>query len=599
MSEISEEIKEKVIGPFKTKTRFIEFVSLRGNVNFITDEAFIQGKFLSGLDIDDVKFKLTICDEGTVNLEEVGDGNRTTEEQRGRLVDVIFDKEIIPYGKSMVVYGIDFESVTELRGKTIPLYLSVEYQTPIARLASLFEDEVEMTEEQESKLDSLLSFFDEDELEIEPEIEPTKTIDPEPVSEVIDIEESIESDYQRRTRETFESMKIEKIKELKTRIEQQSKEVSRYENEKFQTDKKIQEAKSDIELLISRLESMEPTLEPNGYYFFVTEKLSDKLTLEEDIATKIREKVSKVRGINVETFMKMFDNSEYGIKIGQKADGEFTEVTDYNSLPEDIKKSLKSLTIFGEDDQLKYVGEFEWHDLVDKLIKLGFSQDPEFDKMSGSNSFTMTDTLTGSKGQVSDDELMGQLMAASIGIDLRNVENINGVKNSLYDPNNIKSKIEDVDDEDLDEEDKYEETDSEESEEIKQDFKELNGYEIGDDYIFNIIEHQGDPGFANICLSIQPLSVWKNEGRQYDQHVSVDAGGLLSLPQQFDEVEESTFAYLGKRVEDAIFQLIMSGVKFNVGYQEFAESYVSQQPFTVNGVLLKDFIKQNYPNNLI
>ena len=159
--ENQETVKEKVIGTFKPQEKFIEFLGMKGNIHFIANEAFIEGKYLAGIDSDNITFKLTICDEGTVNFEEV-DTDKTTAEQRERLLDVICEKTITSFNKKMVITDLPFKSVTKVLDKTINLYLSVDYTTPISKLASIFDDEVEMSDEQNSKLDDLLSLFDDD-----------------------------------------------------------------------------------------------------------------------------------------------------------------------------------------------------------------------------------------------------------------------------------------------------------------------------------------------------------------------------------------------------------------------------------------------------
>lgn len=380
-------VKEKVIGQFKPKEKFLEFIGMRGNINFIATEAFIEGKHLSGLDMDDIKFKLTICDEGTVNFDEV-DTNKTTSTQRERLLDVINEKTIVPFNRKMVIPDLPFKSVKTIGDKEVNLYLSVEYTTPISKLASLFDDdeveEVSITNDQNSKLDDLLSLFGEDESVAE--ILFTSETDEELARE-LEGESDEKTDSQKMMEASFAKMKEEKIQELKKNLDHQNIELKRFEFEKGQAEKKIETVKTDIRVLESRIDSLKPIADSNGYYFFVSERLNEKVTLEDDVAKLIFEKVSIVKSINAEAFMKLFEAGEYTIKLGIK-ESSLVEVTDYNALPDDIKKSLKNIGI-GLDplDKLTYVGELTWHEIVDKMIKAGFLQDAEFDKMCGSNSY--------------------------------------------------------------------------------------------------------------------------------------------------------------------------------------------------------------------
>ena len=367
----------KKIGQFKTKIKFVDFIGMRGNINFIDNEALIEGKYLSGLDIEDVMFKLTICDENTVNFDEV-DTNRTTVEQRERLLDVINERTIIPYNKKMVIKDLPFKSIKKIADKEIDLYLTIEYNTPISKLASFFED-IEVSEDQSSKLENLLSMFDDE----SPLIEEMPLMK----EENIIIDSKIEkTESQKIMEESFKKLKDEKLKELQSRLEYQKSELKKHEYEKIMAEKKIDTVNTEIKVLGSRIDSLMPKSEPNGYYFSLSERLNEKVTLEDDVAQLIRDKVSKVKSINVDAFMKLFEAGEFNLKLGIKNEI-MTEVVDYNNLPENIKKSLSEIGFTLVDDKLSYLGEMSWHDLVDKLIKVGFSQDPEFDKMAGSNSY--------------------------------------------------------------------------------------------------------------------------------------------------------------------------------------------------------------------
>lgn len=379
---------EKIIGQFKTKEKFLEFVGIKGNFNFISNEATIEGKYLSGLDLDGVKFKLTICDEGTVNFDEI-ETSKTTAEQRERLLEVISEKTITIYNKRMVVQELPFKSVKaiSLRGsdeKNIDMWLSVEHQTPISRLASFFEDEkeIEVSDDQNSKLDTLFSFFDEEAI--------LEGIPQEVTKVDVDLDQT---ETQKNMVETFKKMKEEKIIELHNRIEQQESELKRFEFEKAQAEKKIETSKVEIKVLESRMDSLRPIMDPNGYIFNVSEQKNEKVILEDNIANIIKEKVAKVKTINADNFMKLFESGEYHIRLGHFIEENevktLTEVADYPSLPEEIKVVLIKIGITYIDSKLIYIGDLNWHDLVNKMVKNGFVQEVEFDKMCGSNSYSI------------------------------------------------------------------------------------------------------------------------------------------------------------------------------------------------------------------
>jgi len=378
--------KELKIGPFKPKEKFIEFIGTKGNIKFISDEALIEGKYLSGLDMDDIIFKLTICDEDTVNLEEVNT-NRISKSQRERLLDVICEKSIASFHKKMVIVDLPFKSTKKINDKSIDLYLSVDYKTPISKLASVFE-EPEITEEQYSKVNDILSsIFDDSEMDEHLNIGDDES-NPKNIDDNIEsIGNSDQTDTQRELELSFNKMKEDKIVELKNRISHQLKEIQQFEYEKAQAEKKLETSKNEVRLLESRLESLKPLNDPNGYYFNVSELLNEKVVLEETISNIIKEKISKIKSINAEAFMKIFEQGEYNIKIGQLLDGLVIETTNYKEIPEDVKTSLSEIGVLEGKDGLVYIGELDWHDLVGKFLKKGFLQDPEFDKLCGSNSY--------------------------------------------------------------------------------------------------------------------------------------------------------------------------------------------------------------------
>ena len=107
----AEEVKEPIIGEFKPKRKFLNFVSAvnGAKIRFIRDIAFVKGEKLSGT-LEGVVFKITICDEGTINFEEV-DTNITDVAQRQRLVDDIDSTDVTGYAQKYVVSGIQFDDV--------------------------------------------------------------------------------------------------------------------------------------------------------------------------------------------------------------------------------------------------------------------------------------------------------------------------------------------------------------------------------------------------------------------------------------------------------------------------------------------------------
>jgi hypothetical protein len=69
-------------------------------VRFIRDIAFLKGDKLSGM-LEGVIFKITICDEGTIDFEEV-DTNISDKAMRQRLIDDIDSNDVTGYTQSLL-----------------------------------------------------------------------------------------------------------------------------------------------------------------------------------------------------------------------------------------------------------------------------------------------------------------------------------------------------------------------------------------------------------------------------------------------------------------------------------------------------------------
>lgn len=372
---------QKTTGEFKTKEKLHQFIGSKGYLNFISNEATIDGKQLSGLGLDDLKFKMTIYEDETVDFEDI-ENQSTTVEFRKNLLDVIFEKTITPFRKKMVISELTFTSVQDFEGKKVPLYLSVDYKKPIEKLASIFDDEeVEVTDEQMNKLDDLLSIFGDEVKEVE-EVEDEE----DKVTEEIEVEK-VTFDVNSKLEESFKKMKEEKVENLKKELEKQKVNLDKFERDKKFAESKIEESKSEIRLLESRIESLQPELVPNGMYFNISERLNEKIVLEKEIYDIIKSKVDKVKGINSEAFMKLFQDGEFQIRFAKKTENGFEELVDLKELD---SMHLPDLTFTIKDNKLYYIGEIVWADLVNKFLKMGFSQDPDWDKLCNSNSYKLS-----------------------------------------------------------------------------------------------------------------------------------------------------------------------------------------------------------------
>jgi hypothetical protein len=231
-NQSEEEVRtEPIIGEFKPKRKFLNFISsVNGaKVRFIRDIAFVEGKKLSGM-LDGTIFKITICDEGTINFEEqLEDGKEpvSNKEMIKRLISDIDDLDVTGYSQKFVVNGLPFK---DINGDLC--YLEVENKKPIDFLASILNDDEEnmsLSEQglsvldqlfaEEEKLDKVTSILDElfpdDETETN-ELETIEEVKEEPKSESLSYME-----------DSFRKMNESKVKELESRIEEKTKEIKK------------------------------------------------------------------------------------------------------------------------------------------------------------------------------------------------------------------------------------------------------------------------------------------------------------------------------------------------------------------------------------
>jgi len=383
----TEEVKEPIIGEFKPKRKFLNFVSAvnGAKIRFIRDVAFLKGSKLSGM-LDDVVFKITICDEGTINFEEV-DTNRCDKAMIQRFITEFDETPTTGYAQKFVLSGFEFTDVDDKR-----CYLEVEEKKPIDKLKSLF-DKPEVSEKGLSILDQL---FGSDEDETLSEILFKSETDEELKRELEgESDEEIKSESLSYMEESFRKMNEGKVIELKSRIEDKQKEIVQCNREISQSEKKLKESTEQLGVLETRLETMSPGDEPNGFVFYVSEEQKNETGLDE--ATKaIADKIADLMSLKKDVLFDYLTGGFYKIKIAKKDD-----ITNQDfQLDKEAYEKISTLDVTGKmtvvDGSFEYRGTLTWHQLVSKMLRKGFEQDPDFDKLCQSNSYE-------SKEEVKDD----------------------------------------------------------------------------------------------------------------------------------------------------------------------------------------------------
>ena len=392
----TEEVRtEPIIGQFKPKRKFLNFVSAvnGARIRFIRDVAFLKAEKLSGM-LEGVIFKITICDEGTINIEEQEGTSMTNIDMIQRLLNEIDEIDVTGYAQKFVVAGLEFNDIKGDR-----CYLEVEHQKPIDKLKSLFDedDKVEVSEKSLSLLDDLFGSdeqeFDEDHALSEVMNGMIEDLSEEDVKTIIEANENpptpndkLKEATESYMEQQFRKMNESKIIELEYRIEETQKEIIRYKNDAKQAESKAEEKVEALGILETRLETMKPGEEPNGYVFFVSEEMKDMEELDETEA-KVAAKIADIMKLKKDVLVKMLTEGYYKIKIAKSDD-----ITNQDfELEKEVYQKIATFDIEGKmkltEEGFEYRGKLNWHQLVSKMIKSGFAQDEEFDKLCNSNSY--------------------------------------------------------------------------------------------------------------------------------------------------------------------------------------------------------------------
>jgi hypothetical protein len=405
------EVKEVIIGDFKPKRKFLSFISAvnGARVRFNRDIAFVKGEKLSGT-LEGVIFKITICDEGTINFDEI-DTNVTDKAQRQRLIDDIDALDVTGYAQKFVIGTIQFDDID---GRLC--YLEVEHQKPIDVLRSIFGDdeqeevkqEVELSERGMSLLDDL--FGSSDEVETLELSERDAEILIDAIENPAEPNEKLKKASESYLEEQFRKMNEEKVNELKSRITDTTKEIINHKREISQAESKLKLSSEQLGVLETRLESMTPGDEPNGYVFFVSEEQKNELGLDE--STKhVADKIADLLGLKKDVLFEQLTGGFYKIRIAKKDDitAEKVEVT--KEILEKMSFDPMGKMSMETPGEFEYRGDLNWHQLVGKMIRNGFEQEPEFDKLCNSNSYDSkeeekTGSLTEAIQEVNKDMLI-------------------------------------------------------------------------------------------------------------------------------------------------------------------------------------------------
>ena len=378
--ETKEEIKVPEFGKFKTKERFLEFVSFKRGLNIIIKEAFISGSQISSMEFEGVKFKLTIKDEGTVDFES--DVVDLSDDRKQNLLDMIcHDGIVIPYAHRNK-YVLDNYRFEDKDGNKF--YLSIEVKKPIDKQRYIFYEPI-ITDEQKNKINQFLDIFGDEEVKEETKekikIEKKETVVSEEIKKTTSSQEILNAG--------FAKMKEDKIKELQKRLEDNEKQRISIKNNLNQYQRSLNEVESDISLTHTRLKTMIPKKDLNGYIFHISEEIKTDVKLDENLKTVV-EKISPLLKLKSDAVIDYLTRGKYFIRLSRldspdlKFEDKDLKEFIKNETLKDSMKSIDPLGTWGTDDDcggrkvISYSGDLKYHDLVEGMVKNGFETNHDF-----------------------------------------------------------------------------------------------------------------------------------------------------------------------------------------------------------------------------
>jgi hypothetical protein len=260
-------------------------------------------------------------------------------------------------------------------------------------LKSLFDEEEKpsLSDKGMSFLDDLLSGSDEVETLVLSEEDAKVFV--EAIENPAEPNENLKNAATSYMEEQFRKMNEDKIKELKSRIEDAEKESARLRREISMNETKLKKQTEDLGVLETRLDSFNANDESLGYVFFVSEEQKpEEIGLTEENRA-MADKIAEIVGLKKDVLFKMLTEGYYKIRIAERSDMTAEKVKVTNEVLEKMKSlvngdtSLEAKVTMTEPGHFEYRGTMNWHQIVGKMIRKGFEQEPEFDKICQSNSY--------------------------------------------------------------------------------------------------------------------------------------------------------------------------------------------------------------------
>jgi hypothetical protein len=486
-----EEAKPKDLGKFSSRLGMQSFMGAVSRLNTHTNTAFIDGKHFDSLQLEGVKFKMTIKDDSTFDLEEV-DTCFCTDEEIARYASLFEDGKVVGWRNKALISDFEFNtSHSDTDGNSVNLkaHIVIEPQTLFDDMLDFLNEEPIITQvgtkedatQEEDDFEALLNekFGSEEE-----EVKETK-----PVAKQIVVQPGEMTSRDFLAAEFMEAKrgKVEKLNKDAEGLKQLLKEAKATAN---MANMKIRETTDELNLIQSRIDSFELNEPANGFMIYVPPVLSSKCALEDSVKETILNKLVKMNFANPNGFLRLFDNLLYQVRIASSNNGEITELTDFSNILPILQHFDPDGAFYDSDGKLFYEGQMDWARLNNRLIRLGFVPNATFEEMCKA-----TPIADDEIPEIEDDPLTRGRTARATQVNPFSSMRMNA--NNHPQPRRAAN----ADDDDNDEE--------------------LAGF-FNDDFLFAIYEDTNgtdDLMEPKYSIAITPKSYFDQEGCMYDQHI--------------------------------------------------------------------------------
>lgn len=385
---MSELLKEEVkIGKYKSN-KFNRFVGLSSNSRYISNKARLDISKVFGIGFEDVVIEIEFYSNGTYDITEI----ETSKLTDLNIESLIFDLEhasTANYGLMLVLkdYIFFYEETISHDGQDkkiiTNLYLEINQVKPINRLRSLLHDE-DLDDEKTKAIEMPLTINKKQKLFLDDlfNIEDDSIVEEikENVVEEIKEKEEIKSSF---LNDTFEKIKLEKVQNLKDRIEKSKKDIYKAGIELENSQSKFNKLKDDIQLLEHRLDDMDIYEDKLNCYFFVSEQIKG---VDVDETTKsVVNRIAPIMQVKkTDKLLEFLSKGYFIIKISKYSDK--IEIEDEKEQIELINKlqSVDPTSLFQPTSnfgEFEYRGDLTWHQLIKRMIRTGFEQNSQFDEL--------------------------------------------------------------------------------------------------------------------------------------------------------------------------------------------------------------------------